>query len=268
MKGYLPGIALLCTLTSCELFDYHSLDGNVNINADGNANAGNISVIESKTVDKSRIRFAFVTDTHRDDDETELFVRLLNERDDIDFVLHGGDITDYGYKREFEWTYRNLGRLTVPHAVLLGNHDIPAYGNLIYESVYGSANFAFVAGQYKFIALNTNRLEYENPGNIPDFDFLGRQIADCGKYRGIVVVMHAPPNSEQFYGEECVRRFSDTLSQAPNLYFCLHGHTHHHTVSELLSDGVVYIGCDNIAKRSYLIVDLSPDGYSCEVVRF
>lgn len=255
-------------MTSCNLFDYHSLDGKVNINTVGKANADNISVIESNTYNKSNVRFAFVTDTHRDDDETALFVKQMNERGDIDFILHGGDATDFGYKREFEWTYRNLGKLTVPRVVLLGNHDILAYGNLIYESVYGSANFAFVVGAYKFIALNTNRLEYENPENIPDFNFMNRQIADYNKYKGIIVVMHAPPNGEQFYGEEIVRKFSDTLLHVPNLYFCLHGHTHHHSVSELLNDGVTYIGCDNIAKRSYLIIDLSPDGYSYEIVRF
>lgn len=259
---------VLYTFTSCNLFDYHPLDGEVNINTDGKANVDNISIIESKTLHKSNIRFVFVTDTHRDDEETALFVKQLNERSDVDFIVHGGDITDYGYKREFEWTYRILGKLTIPHVVLLGNHDILAYGNLIYESVYGPANFVFVAGSYKFIALNTNRLEYETPENIPDFNFINQQIVDCNKYKGVIVVMHAPPNSEQFYGEEIVRKFSDTLLQVPNLYFCLYGHTHHHTVSELLNDGVVYIGCDNIAKRSYLIIDLSPDGYSYEVVRF
>jgi 3',5'-cyclic AMP phosphodiesterase CpdA len=268
IKNLLRILFILYTFASCNLFDYHSLDGNVNIHADGKANAGNISVIEMKTLNKSNIRFAFISDTHRDDDETALFVKHINERSDIDFILHGGDVTDYGYKREFEWTYRNLGKLTAPHIVLLGNHDIPAYGNLIYESVYGPANFTFVAGSYKFIALNTNRLEYENPENIPDFNFINQQLADYDKYKGIIIVMHAPPSSDQFYGEEIVRKFSNTLLQIPNLYFCLYGHTHHHAVSELLNDGIVYIGCDNIAKRSYLIVDLSPDIYSYEVIRF
>jgi len=80
--------------------------------------------------------------------------------------------------------------------------------------------------------------------------------------------MHAPPGGEQFDDEEAVQKFSDVLLKIPNLYFCLYGHTHNHVVSELLNDGIMYIGCDNIAKRSYLIIDLSPKGYSYEVVRF
>lgn len=261
-------VFIFLSLTACDLFDYHPLDGQIDINTNGKANADNISIIDSITLNKNNLRFAFVTDTHRNDDETALFVKDINKRGDVDFIVHGGDITDYGYKREFEWTYRNLGKLTIPHVVALGNHDIPAYGNYLYESIYGAANFAFIAGAYKFIVLNTNRLEYKNPIHVPDFDFIEQQIADCDKYKGTIVVMHAPPGGEQFGDEEIVQKFSESLSRIPNLYFCLYGHTHNHTVSELLNDGVVYIGCDNIAKRSYLILDLSPESYSYEIVRF
>lgn len=265
---YLCIVFVFLELTSCDLFDYHPLDGKLNIDTDGKANADNISVIESITQNKSNIRFAFLTDTHRDDDETELFVKLINKRDDIDFIVHGGDITDYGYKREFEWTYRNLGKLNIPHVVALGNHDIPAYGEQLYELIYGPSNFSFIAGSYKFIVLNTNRLEYKNPVNVPDFDFMNQQIADCDKYEGTIVVMHAPPGGEQMSDKEIVQKFSDTLLQIPNLYFCLYGHTHNHDVSQLLNDGILYIGCDNIAKRSYLVIDLSPEKYSYEVIHF
>ena len=38
----------------------------------------------------------FIGDTQRTYDETEAFVHHANGRDDIDFVIHGGDYTEFG----------------------------------------------------------------------------------------------------------------------------------------------------------------------------
>lgn len=36
----------------------------------------------------------------------------------------------------------------------------------------------------------------------------------------------------------------------------------------LFEDGIIYYGCANIAKRSYLLFTLTPDDYMYEVVNF
>ena len=42
----------------------------------------------------------FIGDTQRTYDETEAFVRHANGRDDIDFVIHGGNYTEFGMTKE------------------------------------------------------------------------------------------------------------------------------------------------------------------------
>ena len=42
-------------------------------------------------------------DSQRWYDETLDFVNHLNKRDDIDFVIHGGDYSDFGVTDEFLW---------------------------------------------------------------------------------------------------------------------------------------------------------------------
>lgn len=263
----LPLLSFLIFL-SCDLIDYHPLDGNVNLKKDGGENPRNEMFVDWRCSYKDSIRFVFVGDTHRNDKETEAFVNHVNQREDIDFVLHAGDMTDFGYKKEFEWSYKLLKSLKIPHFVLIGNHDIPAYGDLVYESVYGPLNFSFIAGKYKFIAVNTNKMEYDKPMDIPDFNFLEKETADCEQYIGTIVVMHAPPGCDQFEEEELIERFSGKLTAIPNLYVCLHGHTHKHHDTELLNDGIRYIGCDNIEKRTYLIFEMTPKGFTYEVVNF
>ena len=42
-------------------------------------------------------------DSQRWYDATEDFVKEINKRDDIDFVIHGGDMSDFGVTKEFLW---------------------------------------------------------------------------------------------------------------------------------------------------------------------
>ena len=47
----------------------------------------------------------------------------INKRGDVDFVVHCGDISDFGVTREFELQRDILEKLTMPYVVLIGNHD-------------------------------------------------------------------------------------------------------------------------------------------------
>ena len=88
-----------CILCSCDLIDYHPYD--VRISGDTDVNATNIAEIEALCQNKDTIRFITMGDSQRWYDETEDFVNLVNSRTDIDFVIHGGDISDFGVTSEF-----------------------------------------------------------------------------------------------------------------------------------------------------------------------
>lgn len=103
---YWIGCAL--ALTGCSLIDYHPYD--VHIKGETEVNAHHIAQIEEACLNKETIKFITMGDSQRWFDETEDFVKAVNQRTDIDFVIHGGDMSDFGITNEFLWQ-RNVMNL-------------------------------------------------------------------------------------------------------------------------------------------------------------
>lgn len=101
-------------LAGCDtVFDVHPYD--VHVDGDKNVNAANIAKIESAIKYKDTIRFAMISDTHQWLDDLKKEVNDINRRkDSIDFVLHCGDVTDFGATQEFQWTRDRLQKLKMP----------------------------------------------------------------------------------------------------------------------------------------------------------
>ena len=83
----------------CDMFESHPYDAYVR--GEKNINFTQIEEIEDKLEYSKTFRFAFISDTQRWYDETKDFVRHINQFSDIDFVIHGGDISDFGATHEF-----------------------------------------------------------------------------------------------------------------------------------------------------------------------
>lgn len=159
IKG-ITAIFLCCLLVSgCDLIDYHPYD--VDIKGERDINAKNIQKIEAKCLGKSTIRFIAMGDSQRWYDETVDFVNAVNKRDDIDFVVHGGDFSDFGLTDEFLWQRDIMNKLKVPYVGLIGNHDCLGTGEDAFRQIFGDTNFSFIAGGVKFVCLNTNAMEYD-----------------------------------------------------------------------------------------------------------
>lgn len=266
LKKCLPASAALL-LAACDLIDYHPYDGRLDADTSTGVNARNIGRIEEACAGKDTIRFAFMGDTQRSYDETEDFVDHVNRADSIDFIIHGGDYTEFGLKKEFEWNDDILSRLEAPYVGLIGNHDAIGNGHQAFRAIFGEENFSFVANDVKFVCLNTNAIEYDYSHPVPDFNFIKGEIADSARARRTVVVMHAPPGNEQF-DNNVKDVFQLYIKRLPSLQFCLHAHNHSVSATDLFADGIPYYGCANIAKRSYLLFTLTPNDYAYEVVRF
>ena len=103
-------LLLSILLTSCDLIEFHPYDIRKD-SGEHHLNRSNINRIEAANDSKDTIRFAFVTDTQRFYDETNAFVKVINQRDDIDFVIHGGDITDFGLTKEYLWIHDIMKKL-------------------------------------------------------------------------------------------------------------------------------------------------------------
>lgn len=257
---------LLLLLQSCDtLFDIHPYDGKVT--GETGVNSRNIKKINEKCSGKTTIRFVMTGDTQRWYEETKKFVDAINARDDIDFVVHGGDVTDFGLADEFMWQRNILNKLKVPYVALLGNHDCLATGEHVFREVFGDENFSFMAGNVEFVCLNTNALEYDYSRPVPDFEFIENELNVSHDNQKTIVVMHAPPYSEQF-NNNVARGFQERIKLFPGLQFCLYAHVHKINVTDMFEDGVIYYSCANIEKRNYLVFTITPDGYMYEVENF
>lgn len=174
-------------LTACDLIDYHPYDGRLDSDTSREINPTNIERIEKVCEGKDTIRFIFMGDTQRSYNETEDFVKYVNQLDSIDFIIHGGDYTEFGLKKEFEWNDDILSKLKVPYVGLIGNHDVIGNGDQVFRKIFGNENFSFVVSDVKFVCLNTNAIEYDYSHPVPDFNFLKNEIADC-TWLGVIIL--------------------------------------------------------------------------------
>ncbi len=260
-------IPLACCLSACEVFESHPYD--VHITGERDLTEKNIALIEAGTRGKETLTFAMISDTQRWYDETEAVVRVLNARNDLDFVLHGGDQSDFGATEEFLLMRDLFNQLSVPYVCVIGNHDCLGTGEDVYRAVYGELNFAFTAGNTRFICLNTNALEYDYTEPVPDFDFLENELCNFpSEAEKTVFLMHVRPY-EMLFNNNVASIFQAYVRQFPGVQFCLYGHEHRLEVDDLFGDGILYYQCPNIADRIYLLFTLHADGtYDYDAIEF
>ena len=262
-RTLLPLLALL--LASCDdVFQTHPYD--VNIKGETEINARQLSAIERDFSDKDTLRIAFISDTHIWHTDARDEVRDINQRKDIDFAVHCGDLTDTGTTKEFEWSRDILKGLHVPFVALIGNHDFLGTGDQTYSYMYGDLNFSFIVSRVKFVCLNTNATEYDYMAAVPNFDFMEEEMTrDSARFDRTVVVMHAPPYSDQFNNNVC-KAFRRYLDFFPGLMCCVYGHNHNDDVDDIYGDGLMFYGIDCAEHRNYRIMTITPDGYEMEQI--
>ncbi len=259
------------TLSGCDMFEYHpystEFEGRTNIHA------ASIEQIERLCKDKEEITFAFITDTQGSNTNMQNAIRLIRERGDIDFIVHGGDQTDFGLPKEFMWCRDLLETSGLPYVSVIGNHDCLGNGEHTFEYIYGTPNFTFNAGYIHFVCLNTVALEYDYSHPVPDFNFIEEDIATVNKLNAekdsikrTIAVMHSRPGDDQF-NNNVGKVFNLYVAQYPNL-FCVNGHNHCDDVSDIFDNGIIYYGCTNIKERAYYVFKIRKDGYDFEKITF
>ena len=269
MKKFFYPLTLAVTLllTSCDVIDYHPYD--TRVKGKHNLNTTNIAQIEAICTGRDSIKFAVISDTQRWYDETKQAVNSINAQGDVDFVVHCGDLSDFGVTREFTLQRDILEKLNMPYVVLIGNHDCLGTGGDTYRYLFGDANFSFNAGPFHFVCLNTNAFEYDYSTAIPNFTFLRNDYSQTSPdVVGTVVAMHAMPHSDQF-NNNVADVFEVELHKYPNLKFCLCGHGHKRGVDDIFGDNMLYYECGAAKSREYLLFTMKKDGtYVYEVVKY
>lgn len=267
MRKYLWGVFALLTAASCDgVFDTHPYD--VNFSGETGINDRNTARIEAAFADRDTLRIAFISDTHGWYADTRDEVAALNARTDIDFVIHCGDLTDTGTVKEYEWIRDILSGLRYPYVALVGNHDFLGTGNQAYKAMFGLMNFSFIAARIKFVCLNTNATEYDYLAAVPNFDYMEEEmVRDTARFDRTVMVMHAPPFSDQF-NNNVAKAFRRYLDLFPRLLFCVYAHNHDHEASALYGDSLMFYGIDCAQHRNYRLFTITPNGYEEETIGY
>ncbi len=259
-------IAITGLLTACdEMFDYspYVIDFDSN-NRD--VNQKNIEKLRSQD-NNDTITIAFTGDTHRFFDQTNAFVKKVNEDTSIDFVIHVGDLADFGLPKQYVWGSSYLSKLHVPYFVVVGNHDLVGNGLTAYHEMFGDFNFSFIYDKIKFVFINTNGLEFKFNGEVPDVRWLEEQLEPDGNFTKSVVIFHIPPMDGDF-DTSLEESFEDCLAKYDNVMFTVHGHLHEHEIYKPYDDGITYVNVYGVENMKFNLIKISNSQFDVETVEF
>lgn len=107
------------------------------------------------------LRFAFITDLHyasgsHSVNDLHRCIADINAQEGLDFVLAGGDLTDFGTDEEIAAVKQMLDSLRYTYYVVAGNHDAKwsESGCNTFKNVFGYENFEFRCKGWRFIGCN------------------------------------------------------------------------------------------------------------------
>jgi Icc protein len=256
-------VGVMVVFTGCSLFEYHPYETNVD---DHNLNARSIEQIQAQPIDDDTIRLISMGDSQRFYDELDDFVASANKQD-ADFVLLNGDISDFGIKDEFEWVHDIMRDLRMPYVAVIGNHDLSGNGETIFKKMYGPTDDSFIVKRHKFILLNTNSREYRFDGKVPNIPWLQQQLAQNDNFDHATVVSHIPPFDSDF-DPELEDDFVDALHTSGEVNFCLNAHQHTFSDVEPYNDGIRYLISTSMDERMYLLMKIFKGQYTYKKVYY
>lgn len=232
--------------------------------ADSKTNTKQLSLIsQNESTAGTSYKIAVLSDTHNYYKELEDQVEYINARkNEYEFVIVSGDITNLGLLREYEMTKRLLEKLSIPYVVAAGNHDLLSNGESIYDQMFGSSNFAFTYKQTKFIVYNNNN--WEATGRIPDLGFVEGQLASSSSSNNIII-SHVSPEDSDRWDEAQVNEVRNLVSSYGVDYY-LNGHDHNPTCSDFSGATRCTVGAS--VKGKILELNLSNSGVSHQFVEF
>lgn len=216
------------------------------------------------SVNKKKLCFALLSDTHSYFNDLEDAVNTINKDEDVELILLGGDVTDGGMLDEYLIFSHIMEQSEVPYFTVIGNHDCLANGFTIYEQIYGEDDFSLVVGNCKFVFFNDVIWELNN--REPDYFWLREQISETVGIDNTFVIAHIAPFSDSF---PPLQQYAYTsLLDSNNVCMSIHGHHHTHYYGEYYEDGVMYMNIGSIDKRHYVKIYVENDSVMMERVIF
>ncbi len=112
---------------------------------------------EVVVADHQKFSFAVVGDLHIGGQNTSRLDRILSDAktEGDAFVILLGDIIDKGEEEDFKKVRDSIDQSGLPVFPAIGNHDVFGNGWEFYEKYLGPSRYSFIAGNSRFIVLDT-----------------------------------------------------------------------------------------------------------------
>jgi Icc-related predicted phosphoesterase len=255
----LIGVAI--TFMTCDrVFEYSPYEANVKED-NKNTTAKNLQLIKDIQVNSDTFSFAFVTDNHYHYDNLKTVIDDINKKDDILFVIFGGDIADQALLKEYGIFYNIMKNLNRPYLTVIGNHDYNSNGEIVYKQMFGDYNYSFEFNHNKFVIFDD--VVWESNKN-PDFDWLSTQLTDNALFKQVFVIAHIPPFSNQFDSD--MEQTYKLLMQENNVQLSIHGHVHSYYFGKFYEDSVNYLTVPSLKKPTYCIINVHNKSFNFELI--
>lgn len=255
-------ITFAFTLFCCEKFEYSPYQVLPNEEYQ-NINKTNISrFINIKT---DTITFAVIGDSQRYYDATDDIVNKINNKTGIDFVVHTGDLVDFGLQEEYITMHELLSKLSAPYVAVVGNHDLIGNGGEIYNLMYGNYNFSFIVNGNKFVYINTNSREFNFDSNVPDIQWLDYELSDTSNYNQAIIVSHVSHLNNDF-NQNLKNDFLNVLRKYKKVILSINGHGHQFSFLESEIDNISYLNTYSTSNRKYVLLKIWNGDFSYEII--
>ena len=176
-------------------------------------------------------RFAFISDTHigspdgKAEEDLRRTVTDINSRQDIDFVVITGDITELGTQEELPRAKKLLDSLQVKYYIIPGNHDAgwSESGGIGFTDLFGSDRFTFDHNGIRFIACASGPYVRMSDGHIPKdaMRWMQAVLDTTPAMQPVIFLNHYPMDNQMDNWYEVIDMFKKKNTIA---FLCGHGH--------------------------------------------
>jgi predicted phosphodiesterase len=257
-------IAIIITFfMACDDFFEFSVYGANVQEAHKNTTSKKLQLIDKIQLESDNFKFAVITDSHIFYTNLKIVVDDLNKKDDISFVIFGGDLSQQGLLKEYELFFEMMNNLRMPYLTVIGNHDYSSNGGEIYRNMFGDYNHSFEFNENKFIFFDD--IVWESNKN-PDFEWLSSELSGNTLFKNVFVIAHIPPFGDQF-DSEMEQRYQE-LMQTNNVPLSIHGHTHGFLYEKFYGGTVNYLTVPAPNKApTYAIISVKNRSFEIELIK-
>lgn len=213
--------------------------------------------------ERTEFKVALIADSQRHVEDLDDVIELINSRrDEIDFILFLGDLTDIGQSMEFDWVCTALKKSDLPFFTVIGNHDLLNFGEEIWRDVFGPLDYSLSFLGTKFILFNSNINEYSSA---PDLSFiLSEAQIESGETRYHTIAgAHVPPSDSTVFSDAESEELKDTFASS-DIHVSIHGHMHDFSYSyESTRDLYQYI-ISSLEDDEYGLLTVTQDSFMFE----